>query len=185
MHNGVNMSKLIRKIKAILKNIKKIKIKTKSNRFISGRIKATLRDAKTGKIKQIVEVHNIVPAVGLAAIARRLGDIGSKSNESIITYGAVGSGTGTPVDSDTIMENEIARKLIADSEDTDNEILIETYFTSAEGNGSLTRFALFGEDASASADSGTMFEHVEFDTTITKTSNDDLTIQSYITISNT
>jgi hypothetical protein len=63
-------------------------------------------------------------------------------------------------------------------------ILIETYFNSSEGNGDLTKFALFGEDASASADSGTMFEHVDFDSTITKTSNDDLTVQSYITISN-
>jgi hypothetical protein len=174
------MSKLTRKIKSILHNI----IKTRNKLFLSGRIKATLRDIKTGKIKQIVEVHNIIPTVGLTAIARRLGNIGSKSNEGMITYGAVGSGSNTPASSDTTMENEIARKLIADSENTNNVILIETYFNSSEGNGDLTKFALFGEDASASADSGTMFEHVDFDSTITKTSNDDLTVQSYITISN-
>lgn len=179
------MNKLTRKIKLILQNIKKrhIKRKVKDSSFISGKIRATLRDIKTGEIKQVVEVHNIVPTVGLTAIARRLGGVASKSNEGQVTYGAVGSGSGTPASSDTTMENEIARKLIADSENTNNVILIETYFNSSEGNGSLTRFALFGEDASASADSGTMFEHVEFDSTITKTSSDDLTVQSYITVS--
>jgi hypothetical protein len=91
------MSKLTRKIKSILHNI----IKTRNKLFLSGRIKATLRDIKTGKIKQIVEVHNIIPTVGLTAIARRLGNIGSKSNEGMITYGAVGSGSNTPASSDT------------------------------------------------------------------------------------
>ena len=107
--------------------------------------------------------------------------IGLKANEGGVTYGAVGNGVNTPSNSDTQMENEIARILIATQELTDvGTILIETYFNSSEANGDITKFALFGEDASAAANSGTLMEYVDFDIPFTKTSNMDLTIQSVI-----
>jgi len=159
-----------------------MKKQTKNTLKITGKIKATLRDAKTGKIKQIVENHNIIATVGHTAIARRLINSASVANEGIITYGAVGDGTDTPAIGDTVMENEIDRNTIATSSVTGATLTIETYFTTSEAIGSLTKFALFGEDASASADSGTLFQHADFNATIEKTSNDTLTVESQISI---
>lgn len=162
-------------------NIKKI-LKEKS--FLKGRVRAILRDAKTGKIKQIIPwVDNLIPLVGLTAILRGIGTVGLKSNEGEITYGAVGTGAATPLNTATIMEAEAARKLIATATVTNQILTIETFFVEAEANVTITKFALFGEDASGSADSGTMFEYAVFETSFTKTSNETLTVEVQITAS--
>jgi len=160
-----------------------MKNKFKSIITIQGRIRSILRDAKTGKIKWTGEWnHNLIPTVGLAAVARRFGDVGIKSNEGAVTYGALGSGSVTPLVANTQMENEIERKLIATSSLTDQTVHIETFFAENEGNGTITKFALFGEDATAAADSGTMMEYADFATSFTKTSNETLTVEIEITV---
>jgi len=151
---------------------------------LKGRIRTILRDSKTGKILSISKwINNIEPTVGLIAIANRLGDVGAKANEGIITYGAVGTGQSTPLISDTQMLAEHTRKLLATATVTDSVLTIETFFAAGEANDSLTQFALFGEDAGAGANSGTMFQYANFSGTITKTTNETLTIESQLTVS--
>jgi hypothetical protein len=53
------------------------------------------------------------------------------------------------------------------------------YMTTTEGNIAITEYGVFGEEASASADSGTLFERVIISKT--KTSAKTLTIESRIT----
>jgi len=150
---------------------------------ITGRVRGILRSVHTGKIILITPWnHNIVPTEGLVAIANRLGDIGAKANEGIVTYGAVGTGSSTPLISDTQMFSEFFRKLIASASTTNSVSQIQTFLAAGEGNDTLSQFALFGEDASGSADTGTMFQYANFAGPITKTSNETLTIESELSI---
>lgn len=150
---------------------------------LRGRIRAILKDAKTGKVVFISKWNNnLIPTEGLVAIANRLGNIGAKANEGIITYGAVGTGSSTPLITDTQMLAENTRKALTTTSVNGSVLTTETFFASGEANASLTQFALFGEDASASADSGTMFQYANFAGTIVKTSNETLTVESEITI---
>lgn len=149
---------------------------------IRGRVRAILRDAQTGEVRLITPWnHNLIPTVGLRAMARRYGGVGSLANEGQVTYGAVGNGANTPAESDTTMQNEIARKAIATSSESGAVITIETFFTSAEANALITKFALFGEAATASANTGTMMEYADFSVPFTKTSNETLTVEAQIT----
>jgi hypothetical protein len=151
---------------------------------ITGYVKAVLKDAKTGQIKQVVEGKNIIPTVGLVAILRRLANKATVANEGIMTYGAVGDGAAVPVLADTVMENEIDRKAIGVMTLAGTTLTIETFFAEAEAIGTLTKFALFGEDASVTPASGTMFEYIKFSTSLEKTVLDVLTVTSAIVISN-
>lgn len=149
---------------------------------INGYVTAVLR--RNGIILKIVKGKNIVPTVGLVAILRRLGNEASIANEGMITYGAVGDGAVNPVLGDTVMENEIGRKQVGVTTVTATTLTIETFFAEAEGIGTLTKFALFGEDASATPASGTLFEYIKFDSSINKTALDVLTITSELVIAN-
>jgi len=151
---------------------------------IQGRIRPILRDAKTGKIKWTGEWnHNLIPTVGLRAVARRFANVASLSNEGAVTYGAVGSGVTTPLISDVQMENETERKLTAVSSESGAIAHLEFFYTESEANGTITKFALFGEDATGAANSGTMMEYADFATSFTKTSNETLTVEIEITVS--
>lgn len=148
---------------------------------ISGKVRFIFTDVKTGK-KEISKWHkNIIPTEGREGIARRLGNIAEKANEGMVTYGAVGTGTTTPQNSDTQLETELARKLISSTSYVSNAITIRTFYTTAEANGALKEFGLFGEDASGAANSGTLFQRVLIDRT--KTASKTLTVESVITIS--
>lgn len=145
---------------------------------IIGKVKATLRDAKTNEIKHCTGwCKNLITNAGYDAILRRLGNIALRSNEGMITYGAVGTGTSTPSASDTQMESELERKLLAVTSESNQVLEIEVFFTTAEANGTITKFALFGEEATAAADSGTMFEYADFVNSFTKTTNETLIIE--------
>jgi hypothetical protein len=156
--------------------------KLRSRIYFEGKVRPILRDAETGKIKWVGDWnHNLIPTVGLRAVARRFANIASIANEGAVTYGAVGDGTTTPQASDIIMQNEIERKLIAIKSEFGGISHLEVFFTESEANGTITKFALFGEDASASADSGTMMEYADFSSSFVKTSNETLTIEIDVT----
>lgn len=149
---------------------------------IVGYVTATLRRA--GKVVQVVKGKNLIVNAGLNAILRRLGDEATKSNEGIITYGAVGDGAVNPTLTDVAMENEISRKLVGVTTAAGTTLTLETFFAEPEGIGTLTKFALFGEDASATPSSGTLFEYIKFDTAINKTALDTLTVTSELVLAN-
>ncbi len=146
---------------------------------MKGKIRVILEDIYTGE-KDITEYDNILPTVGRVAIGRRLIKEALLQDEAVITYGAVGTGTSTPVNGDTTLQTELTRKQISSGNYISNVITIRTFFTTAEAVGSLKEFGLFGEVATGAADSGTLFQRVSIDKV--KTNTKTLTIESIITI---
>lgn len=148
------------------------------NALFHGRVRATLRDSLTDDIVyQSKWTDNLITNEAYNATLRRWGNKATISNESIITYGAVGNGSTSPTENDTAMENELGRNTLGTTTVSGTTLTIEVFFAEGVANGNITQFALFGEDATASADTGTMFEHATFDTPFTKTSSETLTIE--------
>lgn len=146
---------------------------------IQGKVKCILKNIHTNEIK-IYEYDNLITTAGLVAIARRLGGIALKSNEGQITYGATGTNATAPAIGDTTLGTELARKLFSSTSYASNVSTLRVFFNTSESNGALKEFGLFGEDATASADSGTLFEHAAMD--ITKTVADTLTVECIIIV---
>ena len=148
---------------------------------IKGKIKLITKDIFSGKIKESDWIDNYITNVGRTAIARRLGNLAVKSNEGMITYGAVGTGTVAPSTSSTKLSSEFFRKTVSDTNMVGNyTIELRLFLSQSEGNAVLTNFGLFGEDATASADSGTLFEIVAINKT--KTADKTLTIVVQLTV---
>ncbi len=146
---------------------------------ISTKIICTLEDIYTGK-KIVKEFHNVICTVGKVAIARRLAGIALLANEGQITYGATGTNTNVPAAGDTVLGTEIARKQVASSSYTSNTCEIRTFFTATESVSTLKEFGLFGENASATPDSGTLFNHAVI--SVEKLNTQTLTVAVVFTI---
>lgn len=152
-------------------------IKSKENFSITSKAIFIFTNIYTGK-KRISYYENVVVNVAKAMIADRLAGTGNDCN---ITYGAVGTGAGVPAATDTTLFTELERKTVTSIASSSNQTLVTVFFGSAEGNGVLTEFGLFGEAAGAAPDSGTMFNH--YTISETKTTSETLTIDVTITIS--
>ena len=155
-------------------------MKKKERAFLEGRITMIFHDAKTGKELRRSHYKNLITSAGVIAIARRLINEGAVANEGIITYGATGTNATAPAISDTTLGTELERKLLSVTSRSTNVATLRTFFTESESVGTLTEFGLFGEDASAAADSGTLFEHAAISET--KTANETLTVEVEITV---
>lgn len=143
-----------------------------------GMVEVILRNVKTGKV-----VRELVPNMFVTAGKNSLADAirgTTASNKGIITYCALGTGDTAPALGDTDLETELFRKQISVRSVSGNVATFETFFTTSEGNGTLKEAGLFGDDASGTADSGTLFCRTAINRT--KTSNDTLTLRWTVTI---
>lgn len=147
---------------------------------MKGVVRGWFRDAKTGEVVDYFEHHNLITDAGKAAVAARLVGDTAVANRGEVTFGAVGLDDTTPAPGNTIMGNELFRKLLTLRSFAANVATFQVFFNTSEANGLLKEFALFGEDATAAADSGTMFNHVNIDKV--KTVAITLTIEAQITI---
>ena len=145
----------------------------------SGMVLIEIRDAKTGKLKSQDLVENTFVTVGKNAIADALR--GTETNtRGIITWCAVGTNTTAPEVTDTTLGSELFRKLVSVRSVSGNVATFQTFFTTTEAIGSLREAGLFGDAASAVADSGTLFSKLAINRT--KTASDTLTLTWSITI---
>lgn len=144
-----------------------------------GMVRCILENVITGK-KRIYTYRNLITTAGRVALARRLGYTNLYSHEGAITYGAVGTDNTAPTIGDTTLGTEIERVTINQTTYSSNIVTIRTYFSTAEGNGALKEFGLFGEAATGVADTGTLFEHAAID--IVKAVTDTLTVEVLITV---
>jgi hypothetical protein len=145
----------------------------------SGAVVLTLRDAKTGRIKAVDTYKNMVVTAGKNSIADALRGT-ETSNKGIITYCAMGTGGTAPTEADTTLETELGRKLVSVRSVSGNVATFETFFTTSEVNGTLLEAGLFGDNASSTANSGTLFCRVIISRT--KSSNDTLSLSWAVTI---
>ena len=127
------------------------------------------RFIKSGQIKEIYNKQNLIVDAGLEVVARLLAGDNTYSGE--INYGALGDGSATVLVSDTVMENELYRKLASDSSYDGKIAYVDFFYEKADVAGTFTRFANF-IDGTASADSGVMWSHLPV--SWTKTLNDGL-----------
>jgi len=148
---------------------------------ITGIVRCTLIDVRTGK-KEIKEFENLITNAGKVAIARRLVGIAELANESQCTYGATGTDATAPLVTDTVLGTELARKIKASSSYVvgSRTGTFRVFFTTAESNGAIKEWGLFGEAATAAADSGTLMEHAALD--ITKNNTKTLTVETILTV---
>jgi hypothetical protein len=145
---------------------------------ITGDHKLIFKNIFTGE-ERIVEYKNIIVTVGLSMIAERLA---GGSNNCDITYTAVGTDATAPALGDTTLGTELDRKAVTTISNSGTQVLISTFFGASEAIGTLTELGYFGEAASATPDSGTMFNHAVISEV--KTASETLTIQSTFTMSN-
>lgn len=138
-----------------------------------GSIILELRDGKTGMLKERQVVKNMFVTVGKNSVADHLRGT-TANNKGIITYCALGTNATAPALGNTQLGTELVRKLVSVRSINGNIATFQTFFTTSEGNGALKEAGLFGDDASATANSGTLFCHAAINRT--KTSSDTLTL---------
>jgi hypothetical protein len=143
---------------------------------ITGRGYLELRNVKTGKVIREY-FKNMFVTAGKNSIADALR---GTDNKGIVTYCAVGTDATAPALGNTQLGSELARKLISVKEVDGNTAVFSTYFTTSEAIGALKEAGLFGDAASATPDTGTLFCHAAINKT--KTSSDTLTIVWYVSI---
>jgi hypothetical protein len=111
-----------------------------------------------GKVKEIIREHNIVVTLGKTLICDLLA---GTSGVTGLNYFAIGTGTTAETLADTTLETEVYRDVFTQKTVTANNINIKYYLASGDANGNtLTEAGLCGDDATASADSGTLFARV-------------------------
>lgn len=143
-----------------------------------GQVAVTLMD-KNGKIKTVDYYNNTVVDTGKDAIADALRGT-ETNNRGIITYCALGTGSTASTETDVELETELARKLVSVRSVSGNVATFDTFFTTSEAVGTLREAGLFGDNASSTADSGTLFCRVVINRT--KSSNDTLSLSWTVTI---
>jgi hypothetical protein len=138
-------------------------------------VTATFRDARTGRITKQFKGHNLAVNTGLNSIAARLAGTDIPANKKgTINYCGVGTGTDAPAAGDTELQTELFRKQVSVRSSTLNVARFRTFFSTSEANDTLKEVGLFGDDATATADSGTLFCRIAVNKT--KTSSETLTL---------
>lgn len=155
-------------------------MKIRQNIKLSTEITATIRDAKTGKIKRVYHYKNILPTVGRTAFADHLTNASPSPSSLRVNYVALGSGTTAPANGDTTLETEVYRNVTASATKSNNIAYITGFFSATETSGTYKEVALF-INGSAGADTGTLFSRAAIN--ITKSATETLTIDYTITIS--
>ena len=148
-------------------------MKLKGELKLNANVKATLRDAKTGRIKEVSLYHNVVPTIGRTAIANAMTDTGP-SPGALVTYCEVGTGITTPATSDIALTTPLFRATVASRSNDGNIAYVTGFFPSTEANGNLKEAGLFC-GGTATAGTGSMISHVLVN--ITKSVSETLTIE--------
>lgn len=102
-------------------------------------------------------LKNLIPTIGRSVLMQRLAGITTYTG--IINYGALGTGSTTPANSDIELQTEVFRKPVASGSYTDNVAFIDFFFTQADTSGTYTEWGTF-IDGTGSANSGQMFSHM-------------------------
>jgi hypothetical protein len=139
---------------------------------VTGRLDAVLR-GPDGRIKQQVEVPNLVVSTGLAFIASRMKD----TTDAAMSHMAVGSGTTAAAAGNTALVTQIgARASLTSTTVTANAVAYAAAFAAGVGTGAITEAGIFNASTS-----GTMLCRTVFDV-VNKGANDTLQITWTITL---
>ena len=139
-----------------------------------------IHDAKTMEIIETIKDHNLITTAGKNLVRDLLGIAVGITG---INYFAVGTDNTSPSVTDTTLGAEVFRNTFTDVVYSSAKVTFKYFLGSTEANGNtLVEAGLFGDNATASTDSGTLFSHVTY-TPIVKTSALAVTFSWDITIS--
>lgn len=145
---------------------------------IKGKVKLTFENIQTGEV-EVLEYDNLFVTAGKVSIAKRMSGVDTNSMGQV-TYMAVGTTNTAANIADTTLVTEIFRKQISTRSYSTTSAAFRTFFNTDEANGVLTEVGLFGDDASSTADSGTLYARRVISRT--KTSSETLTIDWTLTV---
>lgn len=155
-----------------------IKQSIKDEFRVKGMLVATIRDAKTGRVKRRYRYKNLNPTVLFTMIANNLTSP-NPTNAMRINYAAVGTDSTAPALGNTQLVAEIQRTQIASLSNNGSIAYATGFFNESQGNGTLREAAIFA-DGTSTANSGVLVSRVIIN--ITKTSSESLTLDWTITI---
>ena len=123
---------------------------------LSGKLRLTVTDPKTGKIVAVVETENLVVTVGKGLVCDLL--IDASGYDTGITYCALGTGTNAPALGNTTLQTEAARKIMTSRTRAGSVMTFSTFFTAAQSTVNVKEVGLFGHStAGAGANTGILF----------------------------
>ena len=143
---------------------------------LSGIWTARYRDVRTGRTWRGGVYRNVVCLNGSSVIAAWL----NAEAPALSYWGAVGTGTSAPVNTDTQLGAELGRVQLASSSRGTNIVLLDFFFNTGQGNGALTEAGCF-LSANAGVNSGQLLSHVAISEN--KTTGVTLTLEFQLTIS--
>lgn len=100
-------------------------------------------------------VHNLVTTAGKVLVA----DFLVGETRTGLEYHAIGTSPTAPAIGDTQLGAEAARKVFTSIARSSVSVLVSTYYTAAQCTFNIKEVGLFGNGATAAADSGTLFSH--------------------------
>jgi len=111
-----------------------------------------------GVIERHHAAHNLITTVGRNVLARLLAGDATYSGQ--VNYGALGSSSTTPSNTDTQLGTEVYRKLFAShTTDGNNVVYIDFFYAATDTNGTYQEFGNV-IDGTASANTGQLFSHI-------------------------
>jgi len=147
---------------------------------IKTNLKVDIHDAETMKVIKTIKDHNLITTAGKNLIRDLMGIV---SGVTGINYFAIGTDNTSPSVADTTLGTEVFRNTFTDVVYSSAKVTFKYFLSSTEANGNtLVEAGLFGDDATGSVDTGTLFSHVTY-TDIVKTSAIAVTYSWDITIS--
>lgn len=177
----------LKKIEPLMFKLKDLTLKS-GNQAIITQIRADIHAIlQKGKLSEVSN-HNLIMTganIGRDLIVQALnGFLVSPVYGLAINYLAIGTGATAPTATDTQLTAEVARAVIAYSQDiTYNELLLQAFFTDAQlANGTYKEVGSF-VGGTASLNSGQIFNHALFAAPYVKTAGMDTTVQITFTIS--
>ena len=138
----------------------------------TGELEIVVRDSQ-GNIKETRKAKNLVVAAGKTYLASRA--VGTSS--SIMSHMAIGTGTGTPVSTDTTLGTEAGRVTLASASNSANAITYTATFPAGTGTGAITEAAVLNASSS-----GTMLCRTTFPV-VNKAAGDSIAVTWVVTIS--
>ena len=144
----------------------------RDNLDIKANVIIDVTDVKTGKLLKQIKKHNMFVTAGKNVLR----DFMNGSIVTGLTHMAIGTDNTTVTLSDVLLGTEVYRDTFTNTTSTSAQLTLKYYLSSTEANGNtLTEAGLFGNGATVTTDSGSMFARVIY-TGIVKTTSIAVTI---------
>ena len=156
-------------------------MKVKDGIKIVGRLRITVRDAKTNEVLKVIEKENVITTQGLQLILDKLAEdtTGGPGSQTGITHLWVGDGTTAASQADTDLTNFLSEAEVGDYYRSGLTATFSTFFSTSEanhtwaevglangphGSGILITRSVFGANSFTKSDTQTVT--VDYDITI-------------------